>query len=154
MVLISINLFAINYPWSTCTIEVDHGFSLLLENPLLYQSITQAGFSGMTVTGKYAGSYPFMPREQVTNFKYVKPVSDVWLIAATFYYVLTGELPRDIRKGQDPLEAILLGIIIPIRDRNKKLSKELAKIIDRALANNPKDRYKDAGEMKRALENV
>ena len=73
----------------------------------LSKNFTQAGFSGMTVTGSYAGSYPFMPREQVTNFKYVKPVSDVWSIAATLYFVITGELPREIRKGQDPMEAIL-----------------------------------------------
>lgn len=118
----------------------------------LSKNFTQAGFSGMTVTGSYAGSYPFMPREQVTNFKYVKPVSDVWSIAATFYFVLTGELPREIRKGQDPMDAILGGNIIPIRNRNSHINKGISDIIDRSLSNNPKDRYQDAGDMKKALE--
>ncbi len=118
----------------------------------LSKNFTQAGFSGMTITGNYAGSYPFMPREQVTNFKYVKPVSDIWSIAATFYFVLTGELPREMRKGQDPMEAILSGNIMPIRNRNSHITKGVANVIDRALSNNPNDRYQDAGDMKKALE--
>lgn len=120
----------------------------------LSKNFTQAGFSGMTVTGSYSGSYPFMPREQVTNFKYVKPVSDVWSIAATFYYGLTGDLPREFRKGEDPMEAILRGSITPIRNRNNHISKGIANIIDKSLSNTPKDRYQDAGEMKKALEKV
>lgn len=35
----------------------------------LSKNFVQAGFSGMTITGSYSGTYPFMPREQVTNFK-------------------------------------------------------------------------------------
>ena len=120
----------------------------------LSKNFTQAGFSGMTITGSYSGSYPFMPREQVTNFKYVKPVSDVWSIAATFYYVLTGDLPREFRKGEDPMEVILSGSIIPIRNRNKNISKGIANIIDKSLSNFPRDRYQDANEMKKALEMV
>jgi hypothetical protein len=120
----------------------------------LSKNFTQAGFSGMTITGTYSGSYPFMPREQVTNFKYVKPFSDVWSIAATFYYVLTGELPRDLKKGQDPLEVILSGKIIPIRSRKKDISCKFAEVIERSLSNQPKDRYPDAGEMKKDLEKI
>ena len=33
-----------------------------------------------------------MPREQVTNFKYVRPVSDVWSMGATFYNMVTGKI--------------------------------------------------------------
>jgi len=37
----------------------------------------------MSLTGNYAGTPLFMPPEQIVNFKYVKPVSDVWSFAAT-----------------------------------------------------------------------
>src|SRR5579863_19928 len=53
------------------------------------KSFEKAGFSGMTATGDYVGSYPFMPREQVTSFKYYQPVSDVWAMGATYYLMLT-----------------------------------------------------------------
>jgi hypothetical protein len=117
----------------------------------LAKNFTQAGFSGMTLTGNYSGSLPFMPREQVTNFKYVKPVSDVWSLAATFYFILTGELPREIRRGQDPLEAILSGKIVPLHDRKIDITRKLALIIDKALATDPRDRYKDATQMRKDL---
>lgn len=118
----------------------------------LAKSFTQAGFSGLTATGSYAGSFPFMPREQVTNFKFVKPVSDVWSMGATFYNMLTGQWPRDFRRGQDPVEAILHGEIVPIRKRDSRIPARMAEVIDRSLASKPADRYQSAGEMRQALE--
>lgn len=118
------------------------------------KNFTQAGFSGMTLTGKYSGSHPFMPREQVTNFKYVKPTSDVWSIAATFYYALTGYLPCEFRKGEDPLEAILRGSMIPILKRNNQISKGVANVIDKSLSITPENRFQDAGQMRKALKKV
>jgi len=93
------------------------------------KNFTQAGLSGMTATGSYAGSFPFMPREQVTNFKFVKPVSDVWSMGATFYNMLTGQYPRDLRRGQDPMEVILHGEIIPVRKRDPRIQKQVAEVI-------------------------
>jgi eukaryotic-like serine/threonine-protein kinase len=55
----------------------------------LAKSFTQAGYSGMTATGEAAGFFPFMPREQLVHFKLVKPVSDVWAMGVTCYYLLT-----------------------------------------------------------------
>jgi DNA-directed RNA polymerase subunit RPC12/RpoP len=118
------------------------------------KNFEQAGFSGMTATGSFGGTFPFMAREQVTNFKYFKPVSDVWSIGATFYNMLTGQFPRDFRRGQDPMEIILHGDIIPIRKRESDIPKRIAEVIDRSIANNTRDRYQNAGEMRKALEQV
>lgn len=112
----------------------------------------KAGFSGMTVTGAVAGTPPFMPREQVTNFKYVQPVSDVWSIAATFYNMLTGEFCRNFAGNKDPMEVILEGEIIPIRKRDMTIPKPVADVIDHALANKLEDRIQTVGEIKRELE--
>lgn len=117
----------------------------------LSKSFIQAGFSGMTVTGSYAGSFPFMPREQVTNFKYIKPTSDIWSLAATFYFALTGLLPRDFQEGEDPMLAILQGNIIPLRYRRPDLPLALCSVFDRALSNEPNDRYQTAEDMKTDL---
>lgn len=115
------------------------------------KNFEQAGFSGMTVTGAYAGTPAFMPREQLTNFKYVKPTSDIWSLAATFYVMLTGVLPREFPTGKDPMEVILHGRIIPIHERIRQLSRPLAQVLDRALSNKPKERFANGGEMLTAM---
>lgn len=117
----------------------------------LAKNFEQAGLSGMTATGSYAGSFPFMPREQVINFKRVQPVSDVWAMGATCYTMLTGTFPRTHRRGEDPMLAILHGEIVPLRQREPQLPARLAEVIDRALASKEGDRFRHAGEMYEAL---
>jgi serine/threonine-protein kinase len=120
----------------------------------LAKNFQRAGFSGMTVTGSIAGTPMFMPREQLINFKYTKPVSDVWSLGATFYNMLTGQLTRDFKKGQDPMEVVLQGRIVPIRERDASIPKKLAEVIDRALSNEPSQRFQDATEMLKAMQKV
>lgn len=120
----------------------------------LAKNFQQAGLSGMTVTGGYAGTPGFMPREQITDFKYVKPVSDLWSMAATIYKMITGEVPYKFLRGEDPISVILRGEIVPIRERNSSIPKQLADVIDRTLSTNVDDRYKTAKEMRQALEKV
>jgi eukaryotic-like serine/threonine-protein kinase len=120
----------------------------------LAKSFQKAGFSGMTVTGAAAGTPVFMPKEQLANFKYVKPASDVWSMAATLYNMLTGYFCYEIQRGQSPMEVVLQGRIIPIRDRDRSLPKKLTKVIDRALAVEDVDRYQTAGEFRDALKKV
>ncbi len=120
----------------------------------LAKNFDKAGFSGMTVTGAYAGTPVFMPKEQITNFKYVKPVTDVWSFGATAYNLLTGLTPRDFPRGADPMEVILRGEIIPVRKRDPQIPTALAEVIDKAIQASPKDRYQDAQEMLSALKKV
>ena len=131
--------------------DLKHQLTAKISDLGLAKNFQQAGFSGMTITGSYAGTPYFMPREQVTNFKYVKPVSDLWSIGATFYYMLTRQFPREFRRGEDPIEVILQGGIVPIRKRDSSIPKKIAKVIDRALADKPNDRYQTAFEMLKAL---
>jgi len=120
----------------------------------LAKNFEQAGFSGMTVTGAFAGTPVFMPREQLTSYKYVKPASDVWSMAATFYVMLTGQLPRETAKGMDPIEGVLHGRIVPILERDRKLPQTLAQVLDRALSSTTKERYADGQEMLAAMRKV
>ncbi len=118
------------------------------------KSFEQAGLSGMTMTGGVGGTPAFMPREQVINFLQVKPVSDVWGLGATFYCMLTGRLPRDFPRGVDPMEVVLGGRVVPLRERDAALPRKLAEVIDRSLAVSPKARYLDAAQMHDALVKV
>ena len=117
----------------------------------LAKNFQKAGLSGMSITGRYAGTPYFMPPEQIVNFKYVKPVSDVWSFAATLYHLLTGKFPYRFDPKRDPIDIILNETPVPIRDRLPGLAKELADVIDKSLARNPKSRFPDAGKLLASL---
>jgi hypothetical protein len=117
----------------------------------LAKSFQQAGLSGMTATGTVAGTLYFMPREQLTHFRLLKPVSDVWSMGATLYHMLTGGYAREFRPGEDPLPVILRGGVVPIRARDPRLPEPVAAVVDRAVADGVEHRYQTAGEFRDAL---
>jgi pSer/pThr/pTyr-binding forkhead associated (FHA) protein len=118
----------------------------------LAKSFEKAGLSGLTLTGSYAGTPYFIPREQIINFKYVKPVSDVWSMGATIYNILTGAFPYPFSNERDPIDVILNDNIVPTRERDKSLPAALADMLDKALSKETKDRYQNAGEMLTAVQ--
>jgi serine/threonine protein kinase len=120
----------------------------------LAKSFEQAGHSGMTATGMVGGSFHFMPREQLTSFRRMRPASDVWSMAATLYYLLTGEFARDFDAHPDHLVVILRGSVVPIRQREPSLPEDLAAVFDRALDDDPDGRYPTAREFADALRAV
>jgi len=117
----------------------------------LTKCFQQAGLSGLTITGRYAGTPFFMPPEQIFNFKYLKPVSDVWSMGATIYNMLTGDFPFPFSKKRDPIDVILNDDVVPIRKRDPSLPAPFASAIDVALAKKPKDRYPTAKDFLAAL---
>jgi len=117
----------------------------------LAKSFQQAGLSGMTATGMVGGTYPFMPREQLTSYRQVRPSSDVWSMAATIYYLLVGQYARDFAAHQDPLAVILRGGTVPLRRHDPSLPEGLARVIDHALDDEPSRRYPAAREFVAAL---
>ncbi|MCU0242945.1 MAG: serine/threonine protein kinase, partial [Vicinamibacteria bacterium] len=118
----------------------------------LAKNFVVAGLSGMTATGDYAGTFSYMPREQITSFRALKPVSDVWSLGATLYFVLTGRHARDFGPDRDPLQVILGTPCVPIRNRDPRIPAAVAAVIDRALADTILERYASAEEFKLALE--
>ncbi len=112
----------------------------------LAKEFDKAGLSGLTVTGNFGGSLPFMPREQLTNYKYVTPASDVFSIAASFYRLITGFYPRP-DEGRDPLEVILNAEAVPLRKRLPRYHSGIATILDTALLSDCNERYGNAREM-------
>lgn len=131
-------------------ILIHHGIAKVADFGLA-KNFQKAGLSGMSLTGNYAGTPLFMPPEQIVNFKYVKPVSDVWSFAATLYHLLTGKFPYRFDGKRDPIDIILNENPVPIRDRLPSIDKPLAAVIDKSLVRNPKDRFPDAGKLLASL---
>ncbi|NES02051.1 MAG: protein kinase [Okeania sp. SIO2F4] len=135
------NIFLSNINSSTVVKIADYG---------LAKAFDLAGLSGQTITGNKGGTFPFMPRQQMIDFKYVKPEVDVWAIAATLYNMLTGVYPRDF-VGKDPILTVLQTKPVPIRKRNIAIPQSLAEVIDLALIDEPEIYFKTAKDFKHAL---
>jgi eukaryotic-like serine/threonine-protein kinase len=120
----------------------------------LAKSFQQAGLSGMTATGTAAGTLQFMPREQLTNFRMLRPASDVWSMGATLYHMLTLRYPRDFPPGKDALEVILSSPVVPVRERDPSLPAALAEVVDRAVVDDLSRRYATGGEFRDALKSA
>lgn len=117
----------------------------------LAKNFQLAGLSGMTLAGQFAGTYEFMPREQLTGYRFMKPSSDVWSLAATYYHLLTGHYPFDFSLGQDKAAVVLESKVIPIQRRDPTVPPAIAAIIHRALSPQPDQRYRNAQEMREEL---
>jgi hypothetical protein len=117
----------------------------------LAKAFDKAGLSGMSMTGDIGGTVVFMSRPQVISYKYAKPDVDVWSMAASLYYMLTGRFPRDFPKGEDPIRVVLNTAAVPIHKRAAKIPKRLAQVIDEALIDKPRITMTSAAELAAAL---
>ncbi len=98
--------------------------------------------------GIESGIHYFAP-EHLKKYKYVKPPTDVFEIAATFYHMLTGKTVWKI--SANLLQSILEDPITPIRRIDGNIPMGISNIIDRALSRDESQRYQDGGEMLEAL---
>jgi len=120
----------------------------------LAKSFLNAGESGMTKNGSVGGSWPYMPKEQLLNFRFVSPVSDVWAMGSMLYECLTLRHPRPLEKGIDPIQSILESRITPIETVDPEIPNPLKGLISKSLQIDTKLRYQDATEMQAALQGV
>jgi hypothetical protein len=51
-------------------------------------------------TGARGGTFAFMARTQIVNYRMARPEVDVWTIAASLYWMLSLAVPRDSRPPQ------------------------------------------------------
>lgn len=117
----------------------------------LAKSYLLAGESGMTVNGTVGGSWAYMPKEQLTNFRFVSPQSDVWSLGAILYECLTQKLPRPRKPGVDPIRVVLDSEIVSIEGLLPDLPECVVQFIMKALSPETVDRYQDASQMRTAL---
>jgi serine/threonine-protein kinase len=120
----------------------------------LAKSFTQSGMSGITMAGDMAGTFAYMPPEQIKDFRNVKPTSDIYAIGMTAYSLLAGDTALDIGPAGDmaaTVRAIFEGQIVPLRRRAPEVPERVAEVIERALAKDPAHRWQSAAAMRTAL---
>ena len=106
----------------------------------------------LTMTGALMGSPAHMAPEHIEG-KSIDFRADVFSTGTLLYFVTTGELPFTGNSPHELLQRILKGEYSSARQINPKVSTSLSKIIDRALARRPEDRYPTIEAMGDALQN-
>jgi eukaryotic-like serine/threonine-protein kinase len=120
----------------------------------LAKSFTQSGMSGITMAGDMAGTFAYMPPEQIKDFRNVRPTSDIYAIGMTAYSLLAGDTALDVGPKNDmasTVKAIFESPIVPLRRRAPEVPERVAEVIERALAKDPAHRWQSAAAMRTAL---
>jgi eukaryotic-like serine/threonine-protein kinase len=120
----------------------------------LARSFTATGMSGITMAGDMAGTFAYMPPEQIRDFRNVRPTADIYAIGMTAYSLLAGDIALNLGPSGDiagTVRAIFEGQIVPLRSRAPEIPEQVAAVIERALVRDPAERWQSAAAMRNAL---
>ena len=121
------------------------------------------GASGMihTETGIVMGTVSYMSPEQSHALKTLDYRTDIWSLGAVLYEMIAGQVPFEGKDLLQQIVAIQEEPHTPLSEVVEHVPAELERIVDKALAKNPDDRYRTATDMlvdmrsvKRQLENA
>lgn len=115
------------------------------------KAVAASGSSRLTRSGFTVGTSGYMSPEQVAGDRAIDHRSDLYSLGCVIYECLAGEPPYS---NLD--ERLVLGMhqrspIPEVRKRRRDAPAKLAKLVTKALAKNPDDRWQTAGEMRAAL---
>jgi serine/threonine-protein kinase len=104
----------------------------------------------MTVTGQLLGSPAYMAPEHVEG----RPLdfrTDVFAVGILTYQLATGQLPFRGKNPHEVLKKIADCKFAPAESVNRLVGKRLNRVIGKALAKEPADRFADVAELRREL---
>ncbi|HUJ58133.1 MAG TPA: protein kinase [Kofleriaceae bacterium] len=109
-------------------------------------SPTDSDSSTLTIAGAVMGTPAYMAPEQARG-ELVDQRADVFALGAMLYHLLAGAPPYVARTATEVLAAAASGGFTPLAKRERRVPRELAAIVDRAMAPIAGERYPHAGEL-------
>lgn len=106
------------------------------------RSVAQA----VTELGVIKGKYAYMSPEQLVGAK-LDARTDIFSAGTLLYEALSGSNPFQASSSYDTLQRIKSGVLTPIQELVPELPDEVGRIVHRAMATQPEDRYQAAGEL-------
>ena len=105
---------------------------------------------GVTVTGQVLGSPSHMAPEQIEGTE-VTARADVFGLAVLAYECMTGRLPFEGQNPAQVLRKVIEGRFVATERMFPCVGEQLGRIVDRALAHDPGERYESAAAFGSAL---
>jgi eukaryotic-like serine/threonine-protein kinase len=104
-------------------------------------AVSQAGGSRLTETGLSIGSPRYMSPEQATGEREIDSRSDIYSLACVVYEMISGDPPFSGSTAQAIVARKLTGTVPSLRPVRETVSANLDRVIAKALAKLPADRY-------------
>lgn len=108
----------------------------------------------LTKTGTIGGTFEFLCKQQMIDYKNVRGAVDLWSTMAVLYFMLTAEPPRNFQERVPPYKTILDEAPVPIREHLPDMPETFAVIIDRALDDTSALYYNKARDLKADLKRM
>lgn len=106
--------------------------------------------SNLTAAGAVIGTAAYMPPEQARGER-VDQRADVYALGAILYHLIASTAPYAGRESADVLRQVQHAAPRPIEAVMSGTPRDLASIVQKAMAREPADRYADAAELVRDL---
>ncbi len=119
----------------------------------LARQIVESESLALTMPGSRLGTPHYMAPVQIMG-RNVDSRTDVYSLGATLYHMIAGR-PPFVAETREELHVMHIESAPPsLRQLNSALSDGLCRLVERALAKAPEDRYPDATAMRRDLERL
>ena len=118
------------------------------------RAVQRAAGDTLTETGVTLGTPHYMSPEQASGEREIDARSDIYALGCVLYEMLTGEPPYAGPTVQSIVAKHMTAEVPSVRTLRPTAPPKIERVIARALAKSPADRYQDAGSMLRELEGV
>jgi serine/threonine protein kinase len=115
------------------------------------KAVAASGSDRLTRSGFTVGTSAYMSPEQIAGTKDIDHRSDLYSVGCVLYECLTGSPPYEHPDDRLVLGMHQRGPIPELRKQRRDAPAKLAKVVAKALAKDPGDRWQTAEEMRQAL---